>query len=461
MHTWTSFLPDILTSLNSKEYYVPSGIILGTDAFMVPSPDMQDLQFSFPLRIRTGLSEEYSLPLSSSSGAIHAIIEHCKKTAKKKAESGILYGSHTGNQTRYSANIEPCTVAYSKTSIATNLWRPDEHNFMDRGEIQLVIRGAFPFTPPNNDNYNKVRSNLQGYTESIVESALNTPRNLIKKSWETVYDQQDIRAGLADKSLVSVIVDGTRPARTYTRYRCWFRVAGPKDGVHIPFYCPEDLDPVEIPLKGSNRTVSGLGIKKGEIFTITGSNSEGKSTLLQGIIAGEDDHAPGDGRELLVSIPGGTEIDATNIELRGADLRPFFREIPPGVSGTPDSVFGYGSGSASMAHKFNEAIRKKATYIIIDEDRSAINLLIPCYMSNTTIHSLAALIQNNRNWLCETSLIIAGSGMELLISQSDRIIRLSNHRTEKISPSDYREGLKKHYKYLIDMTSNNDSLNPG
>lgn len=44
-------------------------------------------------------------------------------------------------------------------------------------------------------------------------------------------------------------------------------------------------------------------------------------------------------------------------------------------------VSGQGSGSASMAHRFNEALRKECPYCIIDEDRAAQNLVVPCYMS--------------------------------------------------------------------------------
>ena len=103
--------------------------------------------------------------------------------------------------------------------------------------------------------------------------------------------------------------------------------------------------------------------------------------MLQAILSGVDDHAPGDGREGLVTKPGGSLIDVTNIELKGADLSPFFSSIPPGMSGSSVSASGQGSGSASMAHRFNEALRKECLYCIIDEDRAAQNLVVPCYMS--------------------------------------------------------------------------------
>jgi len=456
MKTWSEFFPQILAQIQNKDFFVLPRINYGTDAFLIPSPDKKDLHFTFPIQIISGLFQEFSLSYASSAGGVHAIIEHCKKVAKNKPELGILYGSTTSNQSRYNVNIEPCTVASSKASIGTNLWHTDMFNTFNRDGFRLVIRGAIPFIPPTMENSRILSSVIQKYTESLVECALNTPKMQIKRAWESVYDQQDIRAGLSEKNLVCVIGDGTRPARSYTRHRSWFRVAGPKDGVHIPFLCPQELDPIEISLKGTNKTISGLGIKKDEIFAITGSNAEGKSTLLQAIMAGEDDHAPGDGRELLVTEYEGTGIDATNIELMGANLRPFFTEIPPGMSGNPESAFGQGSGSASMAHRFNEALRKKSPYIIIDEDRSAINLLIPCFMSSPSINSLASLIKSDRDWLSKTSIILAGSGIELIIAQADRILKLSEHRSVFVSPLAYKKGLKNFYSSISDLITIRD-----
>lgn len=448
MQTWTSGLLDILSSLQSGDYFIPDIIRPGTNTFMVPSPDKQDLIFHFPIIIRSGITEVISLPSSASSGALHAIIEYCKKDAIKTKKMGLLYGSATGHQDRYSANIEPCTISSSKSSIASNLWRPDEQNMIVPEGLRMSVRGAIPYYSLSSESIRDVESLLTMYVESLVECVHNVPMGLIKKDWEVTADQQQLRSELPDRGMVCFIGDGTRPARAYTRHRSWYRVAGPKPGVHIPFSCPDDLSPCEISLKGSNRTISGLGIRKGEILAITGSNAEGKSTLLQAIQAGEDDHSLGDGREMLVTVPGGVAPDASNVELIGADLRPFFSCIPPGMSGNPASVFGQGSGSASMASRISDAIRKYASYIVIDEDRAAQNLMVPCYMSSPGIRSLAYLVREDREWLKNTTLIIAGSGMELLIAQADRIIRLHNHEVKPQSISLYREGLHQYYEMV-------------
>ena len=448
METWTAHLPEIFQTLSSSEYMIPGTYRLGTDAYMVPSPDRQDLLFSFPVFFRLPFIEEISLPLSSSAGAVSTIIEHCKRSSHKDRTLGTLHGAGTGNQSRYSVNIEPCTVASSQSAIASHLWRPDEENVLLSDGIRLSMRGALPYLPVSLKNMAAVCSDISTYLSAVSDCISKVPVRLMKRGWEAVLDQQHLRSELTDMGLVCFIGDGTRPARSYTRHRSWHRVAGPKEGVHIPFYCPTELSPVEVLLPGSNQTLSGLGIKKGEIFAITGSNAEGKSTLLNAIQAGADDHAPGDGRELLVTVPGVFSPDATSIELKGADLRPFFGSIPPGMSGTPESAFGQGSGSASMAFRISDALRREAPYIVIDEDRAAQNLMVPCYMSSADVRSLAALLAGDRGWLMDTSFIIAGSGMELLIAQADRIVRLCQHQPHALSVPEYRNGLYAYYEKM-------------
>lgn len=448
METWTSHLTDICSTITSSGYHIPHDIRLGTDAFMVPSPDGQDLIFTFPLLMKSNLSEEIPLPLSSSAGAVHAIIEYCKRSALKNKDLEPLCGKKSSNMSRYTVNVEPCTIASSPSSIASNLWRPDEQNYLLSNSIRLSVRGAIPFAPLTTINIKVIRDILETYVDELVKTVNKTPVRQLTQGWETVQDQQCLRSYLDKNGYICFIGDGTRPARTYTKHRSWHRVAGPKDGVHIPFYCPVESSPIEITLEGSQKTITGLGIKREEILAITGSNAEGKSTLLSAIQAGEDDHAPGDGREYLVTIPGGVAPDATNIELLGGDLRPFFKKIPPGMTGTPDSVFGQGSGSASMASRISDAIRKQVPYIIIDEDRAAQNLMVPCYMSSPDVQSLATLLADHRDWLHETSLIIAGSGLELLIAQADRIIRLEKHRVYAQSVTGFREGLRDFFDTL-------------
>lgn len=61
------------------------------------------------------------------------------------------------------------------------------------------------------------------------------------------------------------------------------------------------------------------------------------------------------------------------------------------------------------------------------------------------IHSLAALIKTDRSFMGDMSLIIAGSGMELLLAQADRMLRLCDHAPRALCPETYREGLARFY----------------
>jgi uncharacterized protein len=85
------------------------------------------------------------------------------------------------------------------------------------------------------------------------------------------------------------------------------------------------------------------------------------------------------------------------------------------------------------------------------------NLMVPCYMSSSDIHSLASLLNGDHDWLSGTSLIIAGSGMELLVAQADRIIRLQNHEVKDQSVTAYREGLVNHFEKIQKMIPKNGS----
>lgn len=90
-----------------------------------------------------------------------------------------------------------------------------------------------------------------------------------------------------------------------------------------------------------------------------------------------------------------------------------------------------------MAFRISDALRREAPYIVIDEDRSAQNLMVPCYMSSADVRSLAALL--------------AGSGMELLIAQADRIVRLCQHQPHALSVPEYRNGLHAYYEKMAGM----------
>ena len=59
-----------------------------------------------------------------------------------------------------------------------------------------------------------------------------------------------------------------------------------------------------------------------------------------------DDHAAGDGREHVVTVPGLCSAEAMTSLMTGADISMFFSALPPGINGTPRAA----SGTVSYTH---------------------------------------------------------------------------------------------------------------
>lgn len=446
--TWNRLLPDLLRKIGDLDIMIREPFRVGTDTYLVPSPDKHELVFAIPVRISSVLFCESDLPGESLAGAVHFIIERIKKESVHNPDLLPLSGSGRGIENRYASFYEPCTIASSPSRIATHLWRPDELNRVVRGGIELLLRGTLPYRPPDAGHIPEIAEVLNRYSDAVRDIAVSIPYRLLEQACRGVWDQQDLRSHLSSLGLVCFIGDGTRPARHMTRQRCWYRVAGPKQGVHVPFICPPDLDPVEIDGAGTGMTITGLGIRLREVFAITGANAQGKTSLLEAILSGEDDHAAGDGREHLVTLPGIARVDATNLDIRGGDVSRFFSSLPPGMGGTVRSATGRGSGSLSMAWRIQEAVRKKRPIIVIDEDCAAMNLLVPCYCGTEAVQPLSSLIRKDREWLGDTSIVVAGSSMEMLIARCDRILTLKGHQAEAVSKEQYCRELAVFYRQM-------------
>lgn len=415
-------------------------VLPGITAFLVRSFDGAALQFSFPLLVRRDLLSETGLDPAGSDGAVAALIEMIKERSQEIPELGPLYGKGTQGSLRYHDTIEPCTLIHSDDAIGHHLWKADSRNFCDREGIHFVVHGAVPCPPgtPESGSHRIFHqlADLAGTIGGLVHRVVLSP---LVTAWLASLDQKLLREDLANRGLVSFVGDGSRLARTITRYRPFFRVAGPKEGVSIPFSCPVDLDPVEIEIPASNRVVTGLGIRQREVFAIAGSNAQGKTTFLEGILAGMDDHAPHDGRELVITVRGTSVAESTNMGLVGADISMFFHALPPGVSGTVTGAFGMGSGSMTMAHQVQAAIARRAPLLIIDEDRAAPNLLVKSCLQKEEITPLSEILGRQREKMGDTALVFAACAMDTLIARADRIMVLDRHEASAIDPAEFRQ----------------------
>ncbi len=129
---------------------------------------------------------------------------------------------------------------------------------------------------------------------------------------------------------------------------------------------------VELPHAGTVRgTVVGAGVN-----VIVGGGYHGKSTLLSAIERGVYPHVPGDGRELVATVPDAVKVRAADGRaVTGVDLTPFISHLPAGRD-TASFTTRNASGSTSQAASIIEAVEAGSTALLLDEDTSATNLLI-------------------------------------------------------------------------------------
>ncbi|MDN7025610.1 hypothetical protein FGU65_12030 [Methanoculleus sp. FWC-SCC1] len=432
---------------------------LGTDRIRVDHAAVRDLVTAYMVRSLDETALRFSLPVlldgyrpgAGADGAVGVLIEAIKARVHREPGLGSIAGIGTLHPGHCLPNIEPVTVTETAGAIGTNLWRPDNLNRLDDEGLHLVVRGAVPYPGhPSPEAAGEVADLLQALLEAIEQTTGRVPESRLAAARALSADQKDLRQRLPTLGLVAFVGDGVRPARRFTHLRCHHRIAGSKEGVHVPFSCPKELDPVEVELAGSGRVITGLGIRRREVFAVAGSNAEGKSTFLHAVTAGADDHAAGDGREYLVSVPGIARAEASERDLAGADVSLFFKSLPPGIGGTPQAVYGRGSGSVVMAHELQTAVRKQAPLLIFDEDRSATNLLVPGCLQSGDVTPLATLLAARRDLLGETALLFAASSLDVLIARADRILTLDGHRAGAIGTEEFRMRMRRHLAEMLD-----------
>ncbi|MDD4136909.1 MAG: ABC-ATPase domain-containing protein [Methanoregula sp.] len=414
-------------------------VVPGVTAYAVRSFDEDALRVSLPVIIRRPLLSEIPLDVRGAPGAVALIIERIKQQAAPVPALGPLAGLGTQFPQHYASTTEPYTLVRSPAALASDLWHADSRNFADETGIHLLLCGAVPCPDRfSSVGVSRITETIAALCDAVAAVVFTLPVRVLEAAWINALDQQLLRERLPSLGLVSFVGDGARLARRCTRYRCFFRTAGPKDGISVPFACPQELLPVELELAASNRTVTGLGIRKREVFAVAGSNAQGKTTFLEGITAGMDDHAAGDGRELVVTVEGLCTAEAVNCELAGADVSMFFAALPPGMAGTARAACGMGSGSMTMAFQVQGAIARGAPLLLIDEDRAAPNLLVKSCLQTREVTPLSEILAHDRGILGDTALVVAACAMDALIAQADRIMVLDRHVASAIDRGVFR-----------------------
>lgn len=182
----------------------------------------------------------------------------------------------------------------------------------------------------------------------------------------TLEDHRALTAEVASNGWVAFLADGSvLPRRSGVSDE-------PLDG-GVPLQAPDSMAAtVELPHAG---TVRGTVVEAG-VNVIVGGGYHGKSTLLSAIERGVYPHVPGDGRELVATVPDAVKVRAADGRaVTGVDLTPFISHLPAGRD-TSSFTTRNASGSTSQAASIIEAVEAGATTLLLDEDTSATNLLI-------------------------------------------------------------------------------------
>jgi hypothetical protein len=425
-NTTTHYLNrDVLTSFNKNKLYYTTkqadNNIKVVLPFVFKRSDLLDLN-------KKGLK-----------GSVARIIECIKEEIKKKKFSEL-----SGNLgRRYSALYEPITVVNSDLNIGSDLWRADDYNYIFKDEIHLLLRMIFK------ENISKsIAKRIDELTYELNDFIQKIPYELLEKENICTINQKDLRDRLKDLGLVSFVGDNSKPARSYTNVRRHYRIAGPKKGINIPFETPKELNPIEVELYDGN-IITGLGIKEKEIFIITGRNAQGKTTLLEAIDSGQDDHLIGDGREYIITTKNISRATTGTMQMYGNDISLFFEKLPKGIKGTPKDVHGTASGSMTMAYQIQKALSTGVDLILIDEDNSAVNLLVSGLLSSwfEGVKPLSEIIMNEREKL-NSAFIIITSSLDLLTASGDRGIYLEDHEAKYLDIDKFRKELSDYYLKL-------------
>jgi predicted ABC-class ATPase len=185
-----------------------------------------------------------------------------------------------------------------------------------------------------------------------------------RRHCETYEDYLALRDALPQHGLVAFVADGSVPGRE----------PGPGDrplrgSRAVPTRAPEDLAvEVTLPHRGP---VRGLGIRRG-ITLVTGSLYSGKSTLLAAIASGVYAHIPGDGRELIATVPDAVVVRADpGRRIERVDVSAFVHALPHAPDLTALSME-RATGTLSMVASVAEALELGTGLLLFDEDDSAI-----------------------------------------------------------------------------------------
>lgn len=249
------------------------------------------------------------------------------------------------------------------------------------------------------------------------------------KHCQVAEDHAALQEILVERGWVAFLADGANLARRSGVSQL------PLEG-GVPLTAPETLaQTVQLPHAG---VVRGTAIPAG-VTVIAGGGYHGKSTLLNAIARGIYPHIPGDGRELVATVPEAMAVRAADGRaVTGVDLRPFISHLPGRDADPAQFTTANASGSTSQAASIMESLelwgQPAQGALLLDEDTCATNLLIRDQRMRALVSSerepITPLVDRiralHRDRGISTLIVMGGSGDYLDVA--DQVLIMDSYR---------------------------------
>lgn len=249
------------------------------------------------------------------------------------------------------------------------------------------------------------------------------------KHCQVAEDHVALQKILVERDWVAFLADGANLARRSGVSQL------PLEG-GVPLTAPETLaQTVQLPHAG---VVRGTAIPAG-VTVIAGGGYHGKSTLLNAIARGIYPHIPGDGRELVATVPEAMAVRAADGRaVTGVDLRPFISHLPGRDADPAQFTTANASGSTSQAASIMESLelwgQPTQAALLLDEDTCATNLLIRDQRMRALVSSerepITPLVDRiralHRERGISTLIVMGGSGDYLDVA--DQVLIMDSYR---------------------------------
>ena len=249
------------------------------------------------------------------------------------------------------------------------------------------------------------------------------------KHCQVAEDHAALQEILVERGWVAFLADGANLARRSGVSQL------PLEG-GVPLTAPETLaQTVQLPHAG---VVRGTAIPAG-VTAIAGGGYHGKSTLLNAIARGIYPHIPGDGRELVATVPEAMAVRAADGRaVTGVDLRPFISHLPGRDADPAQFTTANASGSTSQAASIMESLelwgQPAQAALLLDEDTCATNLLIRDQRMRALVSSerepITPLVDRiralHRERGISTLIVMGGSGDYLDVA--DQVLIMDSYR---------------------------------